>query len=117
MLDTLGPLELDGAWGRQARDYLGRARDLLFVRHQEGASGGAIVAAWTAVVDRVVQVLYEAARRSYAERYAVLDQRVTLIAQGGYGRAELNPCSDIDLLVLYPQRPDAFVETVAANSA
>jgi [protein-PII] uridylyltransferase len=113
VLDTLGPLRLDGVWGRQARDYLGRARELLFVRHQEGASGGAIVAAWTAVVDGVVQALYEVARASYAERYTVLDQRVTVIAQGGYGRAELNPCSDIDLLVLYPQRPDAFVETVA----
>ena len=111
--DTLGPLLLDGVWGRQARDYLGRARELLFVRHHEGVSGGAIVAAWTAVVDRVVQALYEAARAGYAERYTVLDQRVTLIAQGGYGRAELNPSSDIDLLVLYPQRPDAFVETVA----
>ena len=70
------------------------------------------MARWTAVVDHVVQALYAAARASYAERYTVLDQRVALIAQGGYGRAELNPCSDIDLLVLYPQRPDAFVETV-----
>ena len=65
------------------------------------------------MVDHVVQALYDAARASYAERYTVLDQRVALIAQGGYGRGELNPCSDIDLLVLYPQRPDAFVETVA----
>src|SRR4029453_1120515 len=112
VLDTLGPLLLDGAWGRQARDYLGRGRQLLFEQHQAGASGGAIVAHWTAVVDHVVQALYAAARASYAERYTVLDTRVALIAQGGYGRAELNPCSDIDLLVLYPQRPDAFVETV-----
>jgi [protein-PII] uridylyltransferase len=112
VLDRVGPLLLDGAWGRQARDYLGRARQLLFEQHQAGASGAAIVARWTAVVDHVVQALYAAARGSYAERYTVLDQRVALIAQGGYGRAELNPCSDIDLLVLYPQRPDAFVETV-----
>jgi len=112
VLDTLGPLMLDGAWGLQARDYLGRARQLLFAEHQAGATGGAIVAQWTAVVDRVVQALYGAARASYAERYTVLDQRVALIAQGGYGRGELNPCSDIDLLVVYPQRPDAFVETV-----
>jgi len=113
VLDALGPLQLDGAWGLQARDYLGRARQLLFAQHQAGASGGAIVAQWTAVVDGVVRALYEAARASYAERYTVLDQRVALIAQGGYGRGELNPGSDIDLLVLYPQRPDAFVETVA----
>jgi [protein-PII] uridylyltransferase len=112
LADALGPLQLDGAWGRQARDYLGRARQLLFAQHQAGAAGGAIVAQWTGVIDRVVQALYEAARASYADRYTVLDQRVALIAQGGYGRAELNPGSDIDLLVIYPQRPDAFVETV-----
>jgi [protein-PII] uridylyltransferase len=112
VLDGLGPLELDGAWGRQAREYLGRARQLLFAQHQTGAAGAEIVRQWTAVVDHVVAALYEAARASYAERYTVLDQRIALIAQGGYGRAELNPCSDIDLLVLYPQRPDAFVETV-----
>jgi len=112
VLDTLGPLLLDGAWGLQARDYLGRARQLLFAEHRAGATGGVIVAQWTAVVDRVVQALYDAARASYADRYTVLDQRVALIAQGGYGRGELNPCSDIDLLVVYPQRPDAFVETV-----
>jgi [protein-PII] uridylyltransferase len=112
VLDTLGPLLLDGAWGREARDYLGRARQLLFDQHEAGASGGAVVAQWTAVVDGVVQALYEVARASYAERYTVLDQRIAMVAQGGYGRGELNPCSDIDLLVLYPQRPDAFVETV-----
>jgi len=71
------------------------------------------VAEWTAVVDHLVRTLYDAARRGYAERFTVLDQRIALIAQGGYGRAELNPHSDIDLLFVYPQRADAFVETVS----
>ena len=78
ILESIGPLLLDGAWGRQARDYLGKARDVLFARHQAGASGGEIVDAWTAVVDHVVGALYEAARASYAERYTVLDQRVAI---------------------------------------
>jgi [protein-PII] uridylyltransferase len=112
VLDGLGPLHLDGAWGRQAREFLGRAKQVLFEQHLAGASGAAIVAEWTAVVDHVVRTLYVAARASYAERFTVLDQRIAVIAQGGYGRAELNPCSDIDLLVIYPARPDAFVETV-----
>ena len=112
VLEALGPLLLDGAWGRQAREYLGRATQRLFELHQGGASGGEIVAQWTAVVDHVVRAMYEAARAGYADQYTVLDQRVAMIAQGGYGRGELNPCSDIDLLIVYPQRPDAFVETV-----
>jgi [protein-PII] uridylyltransferase len=111
-LSALGPLAVDGAWGKQAREYLARARDLLFEQYLAGASGRAIVEAQTRIVDHVVQTLFAASRASYAERYTTLDQRLTLAAQGGYGRGELNPCSDIDLLFLYPHRPDSFVETV-----
>lgn len=105
-------LELRDAWGRESRDYLGRARELLFQQHEAGATGREIVERYTRVVDHVVQSLFVAARASYGSRYAVLDQRCAMIAQGGYGRGELNPCSDIDLLFLYPHRSDAYVETI-----
>lgn len=112
VLDVLGPLELGDAWGRSGKEYLARARELLFARHLAGASGEAIVREWTAVVDHLVRTFYAAARDDYAARFTLLDQRVVLMAQGGYGRGELNPCSDIDLLFIYPKRADAFVETV-----
>jgi [protein-PII] uridylyltransferase len=109
---AFGPLVLDGAWGRQSRDYLQRVRALLADEHRGGASGTLIVERYTRAVDHVVRALFSAARASYQERFAVLNQRCTLVAQGGYGRGELNPCSDIDLLFLYPDRRDRYVETV-----
>ncbi len=112
VLEAIPPLRLGDQWGRHGKEYLAAAREILFARHLAGASGETIVRAWTGVVDHLVQSLYGAAVAGYAAQFTMLDQRVALIAQGGYGRAELNPCSDIDLLFLYPQRADAFVETV-----
>jgi len=105
---TLG----ESNWGKDARAYLERAREMLRVAHHDGASGTEIVCRWTAVVDQVARQLFASAHARYRQRNSTLDQKCTLIAQGGYGRGELNPWSDIDLLFLYPQRSDAYVETV-----
>ena len=69
--------------------------------------------AYTSGIDRLIEFLFESATAEYTERYVLLDHRCTVAAQGGYGRFELNPSSDIDLLVLYPWRVNAYVETVA----
>ncbi len=103
----------DGSLGRQAREYLRRVRAVLYERHRAGASGEEVVRAYTGAVDHLITSLYALAVADYAARYVRLDQRVAVIAQGGYGRGELSPCSDIDLLFLYPRRLEPFAETVA----
>jgi [protein-PII] uridylyltransferase len=98
--------------GKLAKDYLASLRSRVRAWHDSGAGGGAVVAAYTAGIDRLIQYLYDAATESYRRRYVQLDQRCTVAAQGGYGRAELNPQSDIDLLVLFPHKITPYVEVV-----
>jgi [protein-PII] uridylyltransferase len=109
----IGVFELNGSWGREAKEYLLGVRAALFERHQAGASGHEVVESYTRAVDHVITSLYVAAVAEYSQRNVRLDQRFALVAQGGYGRGELNPCSDIDLLFLYPRRLEPFIETVA----
>ncbi len=99
--------------GAVARAYLAELREGLYTQHKAGAGGLAIVRAYTTAIDRLITFLFESATAEYTERYVLLDHRCTVAAQGGYGRYELNPSSDIDLLVLFPWKVNAYVETVA----
>ena len=112
-LPTLGAFLPETDWGQQAREYLQQTKTVLLARHRAGASGHAIVEQYTAVMDHLIQALFDAAATAYAERFARLDQRCTVVAQGGYGRGELNPCSDIDLLFLYQYKREPYIENVA----
>ena len=98
--------------GRISREFVDRTRERLYRWHDAGASGVAVVEAWTQAVDRLIEFLFDAATAAYRRRYVQLDQRCAVLAQGGYGRGELNPQSDIDLLFLYPHKVTPYVETV-----
>ena len=99
--------------GAVAREYLGRVRAEVHERHDAGAGGRELVAAYTDAVDRLVRFLFANASAHFMSRFARLNQQCVVIAQGGYGRGELNPSSDIDLLFLYPWKVNPYVETVA----
>ena len=98
---------------RIVRDYLVGARRELRARHDAGASGLAVVAAYTQAIDDLVRFLFGNASLHFQSRNPLITQRCAVLAQGGYGRGELNPYSDIDLLVLYPWKVTPYVETIA----
>jgi [protein-PII] uridylyltransferase len=113
-IPALPPVQSNGVdLGAVARNYLSELRTGLCQQHRAGAGGLAVVHAYTSAIDRLIAFLFDSATAEYTERYVLLDHRCTVAAQGGYGRFELNPSSDIDLLVLYPWRVNAYVETVA----
>ena len=95
-----------------ARAYVNKGRETLFERHRAGAGGLEIASAWSTVMDHLIRHLYSAISLECGSRIADGDRSFALIAQGGYGRGELNPHSDIDLLFLYPRRISPFVQAV-----
>ncbi len=109
----LEEVRIDSDLARAARAYLQRGRNLLLERHRAGAGGYEIVSAFTTMVDHLIRYLFDVASQDYIRRFPSLNPRCTLIAQGGYGRGELNPQSDIDLLFLYTWKLTPYVESVA----
>ncbi len=75
-------------------------RDKIKQFHRAGAGGREVVQAHTSLVDSILCYLIEslASREKYSSE-TILEE-FSLIAVGGYGRGELNPYSDIDLLFL-----------------
>ncbi|MCP3999719.1 MAG: [protein-PII] uridylyltransferase [Gammaproteobacteria bacterium] len=86
-------VEIDGADLSEYRQLLKSTREALKQRFLHGDSVELLVRDRATVIDRVIV----AAWLHFSNRY---NSRIALIAVGGYGRGELHPGSDIDLLLL-----------------
>jgi [protein-PII] uridylyltransferase len=95
-----------------ARKYIADGRRSLFERHRAGADGLEIASAWSTVIDHLIRHLFTAINAECLQQPADSTLRFALIAQGGYGRGELNPQSDIDILFLYPRKISQAIEIV-----
>ncbi|TAJ07890.1 MAG: [protein-PII] uridylyltransferase [Nitrospirae bacterium] len=81
-------------------------RQVLKQRLEAGASGGEVLAALTELVDGLIIGRYRnVVRQGGDETLLAGSQHCCLVALGGYGRRELAPHSDIDVMFLY--RPEA----------
>lgn len=79
--------------------------------HRGGASGRKVVASLTSVADTLIRNLYVSVT---GDLTVGPKDRAILIAIGGYGRGELNPRSDIDLMFLVEdQEGKAFVKQIS----
>jgi len=74
----------------------------LRLKHQAGGGGREICARRAELVDVLLQYVFDAAATA-ARRNGAAKVPLALIALGGYGRGELNPFSDIDVMLLHHQ--------------
>jgi [protein-PII] uridylyltransferase len=67
--------------------------------------------AW--LTDCLVRACFHVAiRHLHPARSADTEDQISVVAVGGYGRAEMSPCSDVDLLFLTPWKITPWAESV-----
>jgi len=86
---------------QQVRDHLASRRVEIRNMHAVGALGAQVVDAFTELVDGVVARLVRAALDELSrEDASEFESGMALVGLGGYGRAELSPYCDVDLMFL-----------------
>ncbi|MFW5883479.1 MAG: [protein-PII] uridylyltransferase [Verrucomicrobiota bacterium] len=78
--------------------------DMLRRYHEKGDSGFQVCRARAIVLDVLLDYLFADALATYENKHGSLPCRMALVATGGYGRGELAPHSDIDLMLLFPEK-------------
>jgi [protein-PII] uridylyltransferase len=82
------------------REYLRQAHEELKARFLAEDPIEDLVHARAALIDVVLREAWRSQHLANLDSWA-------LVAVGGYGRGELHPCSDIDIMLLVPEAPDA----------
>src|SRR3990172_3880219 len=100
----------------QSKALLAEGRQRLRALHAGGASGSHVVAAMSDLIDQLVVTLYQPLLGDLppGEREAA-DTDVALVALGGFGRRELAPYSDVDLMLLYGPAAQALAGPLSAR--
>ena len=102
------PLYVSGS-----KDFLAFYQDEIRKLHSGGATGTEITHLICRMMDELINKLFHSILDDFDASGSSME-RITLVAAGGYGRGQLNPRSDIDIMFLYDEgAPVSSVEDIA----
>jgi [protein-PII] uridylyltransferase len=93
-----------------AKAYLDAHRGRCHELHSAGAGGGEVVNCITTAADELIRTLYHCAAAEFPTSGKVCS---AVLALGGYGRGELNPLSDIDIMFYCSEPNKGLAEKIA----
>ena len=98
------------------REYLQKRYREIRLHHDQGATGDQIMAALTDLTDEVIERIYKEVFRSVpANDRWKFEDGLAIVALGGYGRGELAPFSDIDIMLLHRRSIQGSIKRLAGE--
>lgn len=94
------------------KDFIAGEQARIETAHRNGAGGLEVVALHADLVDAVVCQLFRLADGIVTPAQKDRSEGCAVVSLGGYGRRELNPGSDVDVMFLYPRRVDDYVTAI-----
>ncbi|HXA81156.1 MAG TPA: DUF294 nucleotidyltransferase-like domain-containing protein, partial [Opitutaceae bacterium] len=86
------------------KTFLRLESSMIRMRHDAEEPGLKIAQARAAMIDELLAHLFDYATGTFMRTHGKLPEPVSLLALGGYGRQELCPMSDIDVMFLFPSK-------------